>query len=69
VPVTTSGVDYQRDDVPEADWAEQGVDAEEVRKAGTRLAGTAGSVSSEVDEADLAEQQTLAYGAEDDDRV
>ena len=55
-------------DVPEADWAEQGVDAEEVRKAGSRSAHADGGAPLEVDEADLADQETLAYGDEDDSR-
>ena len=55
-------------DVPEADWAEQGVDAEEVRLAGFRSARADGGAPPEVNEADLAEQETLAYGAEEDFR-
>ncbi len=55
-------------DVPEADWAEQGVDTEEVRKAGSRSTHRGGDVPSEVNEADLADQQTLAYGDADDRR-
>lgn len=55
-------------DVPEADWAEQAIDAEEVRQAGSRSARTDGVALFEVDEADLADQETLAYGDADDFR-
>ena len=66
--MSTPGAESLPADVPEADWAEQGVDAEEVRKAGTRSAHEDGGVPLEVNEADLADQDTLAYGAEDDHR-
>lgn len=55
-------------DVPEADWAEQGIDAEEVRPAGSRSAHSNGGAPFEVNDADLADQETLAYGDADDSR-
>ena len=64
--MSTPNAESRPADVPEADWAEQGIDTEEVRKAGSRSAP--GGAPSEVDEADLADQETLAYGAEDDHR-
>ena len=58
------------DDVPEADWAEQVVDADPL----TDQAGEPGSRPdigppvTEADEADVAEQATLAYGEADESR-
>ena len=58
------------DNVPEADWAEQVVDADPL----TEEAGEPGSrpdvvpVRAEANEADIAEQETLAYGEADDSR-
>jgi hypothetical protein len=59
------------DDVPEADWAEQEVDADPL----TDEAGEPGSRSDidprslvEANEADVAEQETLAYGESDESR-
>jgi hypothetical protein len=58
------------DDVPEADWAEQEVDADpltdEAGEPGSRP--DIGPVLTEADEADVAEQETLAYGEADDSR-
>ncbi len=56
------------DNVPEADWAEQVTDAdpltEEAGEPGARL--DVGPGRAEADEADLAEQGTLAYGESDE---
>jgi hypothetical protein len=58
------------DDVPEADWAEQVVDADPL----TDEAGEPGSRPdigrgvTEANEADVAEQETLAYGESDESR-
>jgi hypothetical protein len=58
------------DNVPEADWAEQVVDADpltaESGEPGSRL--DVGPGRAEADEADLAEQGTLAYGESDESR-
>lgn len=70
--VSTPGAENLPDDVPEADWAEQEIDADpvtaEAGEPGARPAnldrGTA-----EVNEADLADQETLAYGESDESRV
>ena len=57
------------DDVPEADWTEQELDADPL----TEQAGEPGARNpeaerglKEADEADLAEQETLAYGESDE---
>jgi hypothetical protein len=58
------------DDVPEADWAEQVVDADPL----TDEAGEPGSRPNishgvtEANEADVADQDTLAYGESDESR-
>ena len=58
------------DDVPEADWAEQEVDAdpltEEAGQPGSRPDIGPGLI--EANEADVAEQETLAYGEADESR-
>ena len=58
------------DDVPEADWAEQEVDAdpltEEAGEPGSRP--DIGRGPTEADEADIADQETLAYGEADESR-
>ena len=58
------------ENVPEADWAEQVVDAdpltEEAGEPGSRP--DVGLGTTEADEADLAEQETLAYGEADESR-
>ena len=57
------------DDVPEADFAEQAVDADpaadEEGEPGQR-SDDARVGTREVNEADLADQETLAYGADDE---
>ncbi|HEU4909926.1 MAG TPA: hypothetical protein VFT17_13775 [Propionibacteriaceae bacterium] len=58
-------------DVPEADWAEQTLEADPLAEAeaegasGPRPANVA-SVLREADDADLAEQETVVYGEDDD---
>jgi hypothetical protein len=55
-------------DVPEADWAEQAVEADPLAEAEEELPQSAniGRGLREVDDADLAEQETVVY-VEDDD--
>ena len=69
--MSTPGAENLPDDVPEADWAEQEVDADPL----TEEAGEPGSRpvnrrprDDEVDEADLADQETLAYGESEESR-
>ena len=56
------------DGVPDADWAEQAADAdpvaEEAEPGSQPVAPSRGL--KEADEADLAEQETLAYGVDDE---
>ena len=56
------------DGVPDADWAEQAADAdpgaEEAEPGAQPVAPSRGL--KEADEADLAEQETLAYGVDDE---
>jgi hypothetical protein len=69
--MTLSSPDTPPDDVPEADWAEQTVDADPLAEAATeRLAPPlrVGQGIREADEADLAEQETVVYGEDDDIR-
>ena len=69
--VSTPGAEHQPDDVPEADWAEQEVDAdplsEEAGEPETRPVNVARGTA-EVNEADLAEQETGVYGEVDEYR-
>jgi hypothetical protein len=69
--VTTPGAPSLPDDVPEADWAEQEVTADpvtgEAGAPGTRSV-TDNSLSDEANEADMADQGTLAYGEADEYR-
>jgi hypothetical protein len=67
--VSSQSPDSPPDDVPEADWSEQELDADPL----TEQAGEPGARNpaaqrglKEVDEADLAEQETLAYGESDE---
>ena len=57
-------------DVPEADWAEQELEADPLAEAQGEEAEPAysGRGLREVDEADLAEQETVAYVEDDDIR-
>jgi hypothetical protein len=59
-------------DVPEADWVEQAVDAgplsEEDIELESAQAAYLGRGLREVDDADLAEQETPAYSEDDDAR-
>jgi hypothetical protein len=67
--MTLSSPDTPPIDVPEADWAEQALAADPLAEAegesSVRPANVA-SVLREADDADLAEQETVAY-VEDDD--
>jgi hypothetical protein len=68
-----SSPDTPPTEVPEADWAEQVLEADPLAEAetesdvGLRPANTAG-VLREVDDADLAEQETVAFVEDDDIR-
>ena len=69
--VTTPGAENQRDDVPEADRAEQGVDVDPVgEEAGEpeTQAPNLGRGMTEANEADVAEQETGVYGDVDEYR-
>ncbi len=67
--MSTTGADFPPDEVPEADWAEQSIDADPLAEAegepGERPA-TLAQGSREADEADLAEQETIAYVDDED---
>jgi hypothetical protein len=67
--VSTPGAENLPENVPEADWAEQEVDAdpvtEESGQPGSRPVNLARDTD-EVNEADLADQETLAYGESDE---
>ena len=72
--MTTPGAENQPDNVPEADWVEQEVDADpltddagEDSEAGVRRVDLARGTD-EVNEADLAEQATGVYGEVDEYR-
>ena len=69
--MTLSSPDTPRDDVPEADWAEQTVDADPLADAETDplvQPVTVGRGIREADEADVAEQEAFIYGEDDDVR-
>ena len=57
-------------DVPEADWAEQALEADPLAEAEGEATQPAysGRGIREVDDADLAEQETVAYVEDDDIR-
>jgi hypothetical protein len=71
LPMTLSSPDTPPTDVPEADWAEQALEADPLAEAdaegepGPRPANVA-SVLREADDADLAEQETVVYVGDDD---
>ena len=69
--MTTPGAESQPDNVPEADWAEQVIDAdpltEESDEPEPRQVNLARGTA-EVNEADLAEQETGVYGEVDEYR-
>jgi hypothetical protein len=73
LPMALSSPDTPPTEVPEADWAEQALEAdpqaeaEAEREAGPRPANIA-SVLREADDADLAEQETVVFGEDDDIR-
>jgi hypothetical protein len=66
-----SSPDTPPTEVPEADWAEQALEADPLaeaeREVGPRPANTA-SVLREADDADLAEQETVVFVEDDDIR-
>ena len=67
--MTLSSPDTPPDDVPEADWAEQTVDADPLAEAEAERQEQPVSVGRsirEADEADLAEQESVVYGDDDD---
>lgn len=68
-----SSPDTPPTDVPEADWAEQALEADPLAEAEAESEVRQGpakihSVLREVDDADLAEQETVAYVEDDDIR-
>jgi hypothetical protein len=71
LPMTLSSSDTPPTDVPEADWAEQALEADPLAEAeaesevSPRPANVA-SVLREADDADLAEQGTVVYGEDED---
>jgi hypothetical protein len=68
--MTLSSPNTPPTDVPEADWAEQELEADPLAEAEGEEAQRAysGRGIREVDEADLAEQETVAYVEDDDIR-
>ena len=66
--MTVSSPDTPPTDVPEADWAEQAVEADPLAEAEKELPQLAniGRGLREVDDADLAEQEAVVYGEDDD---
>jgi len=69
--VTTPGAETQPDNVPEADWAEQEVDADPMsEEAGEAEAPSVNLArgTTEANEADVAEQETGVYGEVDEYR-
>jgi hypothetical protein len=66
--MTLSSPDTPPDDVPEADWAEQTLDADPQAEAEAERQAqpvTVGQSIREADEADLAEQEAVVYGDDD----
>jgi hypothetical protein len=73
LPMALSSPDTPPTDVPEADWAEQALEADPLAEAEAESEVRQGpakidSVLREVDDADLAEQETVAYVEDDDIR-
>jgi hypothetical protein len=69
--MTLSSPDIPPDDVPEADWAEQTLDVDppaDAESAPLAQPATVGRGIREADDADLAEQEALVYGEDDDIR-
>ena len=69
--MTTPGVENQRDNVPEADWAEQVVDADPLTEDDgdpETQSVNLGRGTMEANEADIAEQETGVYGEIDEYR-
>ena len=66
--MTLSTPDTPPDDVPEADWAEQTLDADPLAEDEADQQAQPVSVGRgirEADEADVAEQETVVYGDDD----
>lgn len=66
--MSTSAPQSLPDEVPDADWAEQSADADPVAEEaepGSRPVVLSRGLK-EVDEADLAEQETVVYGVDDE---
>jgi hypothetical protein len=67
--MTLSSPDTPPDEVPEADWAEQTLDADPLAEGEAEPPAQPVSVGRgirEADEADLVEQETVVYGEDDD---
>jgi hypothetical protein len=67
--MTLSSSDIPPDDVPEADWAEQTLDADPLAEGEAERPSQPVSVGGgirEADEADLVEQEAVVYGEDDD---
>jgi hypothetical protein len=63
--MTLSSPDTPPDDVPEADWAEQTLEAEGEAEQPAQPVSVGRGIR-EADEADLVEQETVVYGEDDD---
>jgi hypothetical protein len=69
--MTISSPDSPPTEVSEADWAEQAVDVDPLAEAETESNAVPANIGrgiSEVDDADLVEQETVVYGEDDDIR-
>jgi hypothetical protein len=68
--MTVSSPDTPPLDVPEADWVEQAVEADPLAEAEEepRQSANIGRGLREVDDADLAEQETVVYVDDEDSR-
>jgi hypothetical protein len=69
--MTISSPDSPPTEVPEADWAEQAVDADPLAEAEAEPGAVPANIGRgirEVDDADLVEQETVVYGEDDDGR-
>lgn len=66
--MTLSSPNTPPTDVPEADWAEQELEADPLAEGEEAQPAYSGRGIREVDDADLAEQETVAYVEDDDIR-
>ena len=66
--MSTPGTESLPADVSEADWAEQAIDADPPADEMPGSGGQRDLEMVEANEADLAEQDALAYGGNDDER-